>query len=138
MSAAVWSTSQNDIYDFPIGLLIPFFFNHGLLGMEGQYQWNTVKGGSDSYTKKIIENSNFDIHINEEVLEVGETENSVSLTTTKKSYDFDVVILASHADESLRIAKISDEKKKLLEQFTYTKNRAVLHTCWFWRILFFR
>ena len=122
MSAAVWSTSQKDIYDFPIGLLIPFFFNHGLLGMDDQFQWYTVKGGSDTYTKKIIENSNFELHINEEVLEVEESANSVSLKTKKKSYEFDVVILASHADESLRIAKVSDEKKKLLKKFTYTKN----------------
>jgi len=128
MSAAVWSTSQNDIYDFPIGLLIPFFRNHGLLGMDGQFQWYTVKGGSNSYTKKIIENSNFDIHINEEVLEVEESANSVSIKTAKQTYSFDAVILASHADESLKIAKINNEKKKLLEQFTYTKNRAVLHT----------
>jgi len=128
MSAAVWSTSQNDIYDFPIGLLIPFFRNHGLLGMDGQFQWYTVKGGSNSYTKKIIENSNFDIHINEEVLEVEESANSVSIKTAKQTYSFDAVILASHADESLKIAKISDEKRRLLETFSYTRNRAILHT----------
>ena len=128
MSAAVWSASQKDIYDFPIGLLIPFFFNHGLLGMDGHFQWYTVKGGSDSYTKKIVENAGFDIHLNEEVFKVEESTDSVNIKTVKNSYNFDIVILASHADESLRIAQVSEEKKKLLEKFTYTKNRAILHT----------
>ena len=128
MSAAVWSTSQKDIYDFPIGLLLPFFFNHGLLGMNGQYQWFTVKGGSNAYTRKIVDSSDFDIHLNEEVLEVEESESFVGLKTKGKSYEFDAVILASHADESIKIAKISEAKKKLLEKFTYSKNKAVLHT----------
>ena len=54
MSAAVWSTPQKDVHDFPIALLLPFFFNHGLLQANGQYQWYTVKGGSNVYTKKIL------------------------------------------------------------------------------------
>lgn len=128
MSAAVWSTSQDDIYDFPIGLLLPFLFNHGLLGMDDQYQWFTVKGGSNSYTKKIIESSNFKIRKNEEVIEVKESTKGVILKTKKESYQFDYVILSSHADESLKIAKVDNSKKALLKKFTYTKNKGVLHT----------
>lgn len=129
MSAAVWSVPQSEVYNFPISLLLPFFFNHGLLGMSGQHKWYTVKGGSNSYTKKIIENAIYDIHLEEEVISAIERDNKVFLKTLKSEYQFDYVVLASHADESLKIAKeISEEKKELLGFFGYNENIAVLHT----------
>jgi len=129
MSSAVWSTPQTDVYSFPIALLLPFFYNHGLLGLNRQYQWYTVAGGSNTYTKEIIKNGNFDIHLNEPALEAFEKDDKVSLTTNKKEYIFDMVVLASHSDESLQIAKgLSEEKKDILKTFTYNSNIAVLHT----------
>ncbi len=67
MSSAVWSVPQRNVYDFPISLLLPFFYNHGLLGTSGQFQWYTVKGGSDTYIKRIVEKGIFNIHLNEAV-----------------------------------------------------------------------
>lgn len=129
MSSAVWSTPQKDVRAFPIALLLPFFHNHGLLSASGQFQWYTVAGGSNAYIKKIIKNGNFDIHLSEAVLEVEEIEGAVKLKTIKAEYDFDFVILASHADDSLRIAKhISEHKKNILSKYTYNKNLAVLHS----------
>ncbi|QQG52507.1 MAG: FAD-dependent oxidoreductase [Candidatus Falkowbacteria bacterium] len=129
MSSAVWSTPHQSAYDLPISLIIPFFYNHGLLGVNRQFQWYTVKGGSNDYTKKIVENSNFAIHLQEAALEVKESEAGVQLITEKGSYNFDYAILASHSDESLKIAtELSAVKKQLLEKFSYSRNRAVLHT----------
>ncbi|PLX20835.1 NADP transhydrogenase subunit alpha [Candidatus Parcubacteria bacterium] len=129
MSAAVWSTPQEEVYNFPISLLLPFFYNHGLLGMEGQHQWYTVKGGSNTYTKKIVESGKFNIHLNEEVLSAIEGEDKAILNTIKGEYEFDYVVLASHANESLKIAKgMRPEDKELLSSFDYNKNIAILHT----------
>jgi predicted NAD/FAD-binding protein len=129
MSSAVWSTPHQNSYDLPISLIIPFFYNHGLLGVNRQFQWYTVKGGSNDYIKKIVENWNFSINLNEAALEVAESEQGVRLITGKGSYYFDYVILASHSDESLKIATgLSSEKRQLLEKFCYSSNRAVLHT----------
>ena len=129
MSSAVWSMPHKEVYDFPIALLIPFFKNHGLIGIRRHLQWYTVKGGSDSYTGKIVEGSGFDIHLKEPVVSAEETKGKVALKTRKRSYTFDHVILASHADESLRIAKgLPEEKRKMLQAFSYTPNAAVLHT----------
>lgn len=127
MSSAVWSTSYDKVYDLPMGLLIPFFFNHGMLSVSGQYQWYTVKGGSNTYTNKIAKG--LDIRLSEEVLSAEEKKGYVALNTKKDSYKFDYVILASHADESLKIAKSLPEKKKaLLKPYSYSKNKVVLHT----------
>lgn len=129
MTSAVWSTPHEEIYNFPIASLLPFFHNHGLLGLDQQFQWYTVKGGSNSYTKKIIENNNFDIHFNEEVLSAEEFNQKVILKTKKESYEFDFVICSTHADESLKIVKnLPENKKNLLKAFCYNDNKAVLHT----------
>jgi predicted NAD/FAD-binding protein len=129
MSSAVWSTPHHSAYDLPISLIIPFFYNHGLLGVNRQFQWYTVKGGSNEYTKKIVDQGNFNIYLKEAALKVKETINGVQLITEKGSYDFDYVILASHSDESLKLAtELSSEKRQLLEKFSYSSNRAVLHT----------
>ncbi len=129
MSSAVWSTPQKDIYNFPISLLLPFFYNHGLLGLNRQFQWYTVRGGSNDYIKKIIKSHNYDIHLGEEVLDAREEQNEIVLKTIKDEYRFDFVILASHSNESLKIAKnISEEKKNILYKFDYFPNKAVLHT----------
>ncbi|NCT54713.1 NAD(P)-binding protein [Candidatus Falkowbacteria bacterium] len=128
MSSAVWSVPHRNIYDFPISLLLPFFYNHGLLTAGRQFQWFTVKGGSDTYTRKIVEKGNFDIHLNEAVDFVDENDNGAQLITKNNNYNFDYVILATHAPDSLEIFKnMPAEKKKLLEQFAYNNNKAVLH-----------
>jgi predicted NAD/FAD-binding protein len=129
MSSAVWSTPHQSAYDLPISLIIPFFYNHGLLGVNRQFQWYTVKGGSNDYIKKIIKKGNFSIHLNEAASEVKESDRGVQLITKKGIYDFDYVVLACHSDESLKIAAgLALEKRQLLEKFSYSSNRAVLHT----------
>lgn len=129
MSSAIWSVpNMKTVYDFPISLLLPFFYNHWLLWANGQFQWYTVKGWSDTYTKKIVENANFDIHLNEWVISVDQNENGTELKTLKDTYNFDYIILATHSVDSLKIYKnIPEEKKKLLELFLYNNNKAFLH-----------
>lgn len=124
LSSAIWSTP--DTNEFPIGLILPFFYNHGLLSARKLVKWYTVKGGSDTYTRRIAEG--LDIHLNEPVVSVTEG-SSVQLKTARKAYEFDYVILACHSDESLEIAKgLPEAKRELLSKFSYNKNIAVLHT----------
>lgn len=129
MTAAVWSTPHKNILDFPISLLLPFFHNHGLLGLNKQHQWYTVKGGSDTYTKKIVKDNNFDIHLNEPAVEAIEKGEGVYLRTSLNEYNFDYVLLACHSYESLKIASgLSQDKKAILKKFDYNRTKAVLHT----------
>lgn len=131
LSAAVWSTGQikMDAYDFPIDIIIPFFYNHGMLRLWPPVQWYSVVGGSDTYTRRIVERSVFDVRLSEPVLAVSQSDGRAKVRTGKGEYDFDYVILGSHADQSLKLATdLVPEKRELLGQFGYTPNRAVLHT----------
>jgi predicted NAD/FAD-binding protein len=131
LSSAVWSTGQAnaDAYDFPIAIIIPFFYNHGMLKFWPPVQWYSVVGGSDTYTRRIAERGNFDIRLPEPVQAVTESGEKVKVQTAKDTYEFDYAILGSHADESLQMVQgLAPEKRELLSQFGYTKNRAVLHT----------
>lgn len=128
MASAVWSTSHTKTYDFPIKSLIPFFHNHGLLDLSKEYQWYTVKGGSNTYIKKILKTGNFDVHLNSKIDQVYKDGDKVAVVSGSNLYNFDYIIMSSHSDESLNIVKNLDlEEKKLLEAFPYSANKAVLH-----------
>ncbi len=129
MSSAVWSVPQTEIRKFPISLLLPFLYNHGLLGLDTQHQWYTVRGGSDTYIKKIVAASRFDIRLSEAVDEVTERDGQVFVRTAKGEESYDFAVLACHSDQSLKLAtSLSAERRAALQAFAYNKNKAVLHT----------
>lgn len=128
MASAVWSTPHGKTYDFPIKSLIPFFHNHGLLDLSKEYQWYTVRGGSNSYIKEILKKGNFDIRLDSPVEKVYREKDKVIVKTASIIEKFDYVVMSSHSDESLNIVKDLDlEEKKLLGAFPYNDNKAILH-----------
>jgi predicted NAD/FAD-binding protein len=52
MGGSIWSTSVEEMLNFPAITFINFFENHGLLSISNQPQWYTVQGGSKEYIKK--------------------------------------------------------------------------------------
>jgi predicted NAD/FAD-binding protein len=130
MSSAVWSTPTDKMLDFPAKALIRFFLNHGFLGLDTQHQWKTVKRGSQTYKEKIIESFRDRIRLKAGVATVRTVGNWVELTTvTGETHQFDHVIFASHADETLAMLKNPTPlQRELLSQFKYQENVAVLHT----------
>ena len=54
MGAAIWSTSTEQMLDFPIKYFARFFENHGLLNVANRPQWYTIPGGSKEYVKKQV------------------------------------------------------------------------------------
>lgn len=130
MSSAVWSTPHDKMLDFPAKTLIRFFLNHGFLGLDTQHQWKTVQSGSQTYKLKIIEQFKNRIQISNGVKSVEVKGTKVELTTVRgETHEFDHVIFASHADETLGMLKNPTSKQKeLLGNFKYQENIAVLHT----------
>ena len=53
MGAAIWSTSTEQMLDFPIKYFARFFENHGLLNVVNRPQWYTIPGGSKEYVNKL-------------------------------------------------------------------------------------
>ena len=52
MGAAIWSSTESDMADYPAEAFIRFFNNHRLMHAK-RPKWGTVKGGSRRYVAKI-------------------------------------------------------------------------------------
>ncbi len=130
MSSALWSTPTDITLQFPAEALIKFFRNHGLLGLSTQYQWYTVHNGSWQYRDKLIAPFKDRIKLNTKVQWVEKVADKIQVTThTGEKFLFDKVIMAGHADQSLKALHYPSEmQQQLLSVFQYQKNIATLHT----------
>lgn len=129
MTSALWSTPTDITMQFPILALVRFFDNHGFLGLDTQHQWYTVDGGSKEYRKRLIAPFKDKIRQNEPVENVRRTMGRVMVTTSAGTYEFDKVIFACHADQTLEIFENPySEEEILLSKFQYQKNTATLHS----------
>ena len=130
MSSAVWSTPMEQILDFPAVTLIRFFMNHGFLGLDTQHQWYTLDKGSQAYREILIKPFKERITVNRKALKVVRENGKVSIHTSDGSAEtFDRVIIASHGDQALAMLESpTDEEQRLLSNFKYQYNKAVLHT----------
>ena len=142
MVSAIWSTSLEEVQDFPLVFFAQFFDNHGLLDVVNRPQWFTIKGGSKQYVNKLV--TRFvklggSVRINTPVQSVirnpdEDADFKVSLIVknaneTSESLGFDEVIFACHADTALKIlADASSNENEVLSPFRFTQNTAVLHT----------
>lgn len=130
MSSAVWSSPPDIMLDFPAKTLIRFFYNHGFLGLNTQHKWYTVVNGSQAYRNVITEQYKNKIIVNNGVESVTRAGGKINVRTVNgNEYEFDKVIFASHADETLKmLADPTDKEQKLLDCFKYQYNKATLHT----------
>lgn len=131
MSAAVWSAPMEQVLDFPAVTLIRFFKNHGFLGLDTQHQWYTLKNGSQAYREKLIAPFFDRIKINNKVVSVLRLANGkVEVVNWKgERFEFDKVIMASHADETFDMVKEKTAlETNVLSKFLYQLNKAVVHT----------
>ena len=53
MAAAIWSSPERDVLDFPLPTFIRFCHHHGLLQIFDRPQWRTVAGGARTYVERI-------------------------------------------------------------------------------------
>ncbi len=129
LTSALWSTAPGRALEFPAAHAIRFFDNHGMLGF-GRFRWRTVVGGSRTYVDRISERLGPRLHIGLGVRSLVRRPDGVTLLTNEdESRRYDHVVLATHADQALRLlADPSDEERAALGAFGYTENETVLHT----------
>jgi len=130
MTSAIWSTPPDAMLEFPALSLLRFMSNHGLLGIDSQHQWRTVKGGSRTYRNRLIAPFKDRIRCHCPVTGVRRLERGVEIVETSgRRSHFDKVILATHADTSLRLLEdASHEERDVLGSFPYAANTITLHT----------
>ena len=131
MVAAIWSMPFSKAKDMPLKLFINFFINHGLFKLKNRPQWFTVTGRSKNYVAKILPLISGEHYKNYKVKKIIRSENNVRLSigANEDFLDYDAVILACHANESLALlSEPSNTEQKVLSEFQYVTNTAFLHT----------
>ena len=129
MGAAIWSTSMAEMLNYPARSFIDFYANHGLLGFINRSAWRSVTGGSRSYVERMIKDGGFEVLRNIRAERIVRHANYVHITDARgASRPFDHVVIATHADQALKLLDQPDTlETNLLEPFTYQENIAVLH-----------
>ena len=131
MVAAIWSMPFSKAKDMPLKLFLNFFINHGLFKLKDRPQWFTVAGRSKSYVSKILPEISGEYYKNYKVKKIIRSENNVRINIGANDdfVDYDGVVLACHANESLALlAEPSEQEKNILSEFQYVTNNAFLHT----------
>jgi uncharacterized protein len=129
MAAAIWSTPRDRIRDHSAAALAKFFHNHGLLSVRNRPVWHTVSGGSVEYVRRLTAPFADRIRTGCGVAAIRRVSGGVEVrdglgSTTR----FDRVVIAAHADQALAtLTDPSDDERRVLGEFRYQPNRAVLH-----------
>ena len=148
MVSAIWSTSLDEVQDFPLVFFAQFFDNHGLLDVVNRPQWFTIRGGSKQYVNKLVTRfvkAGGTVRVNTPVQSVTrhdgkvsivvgavsreQTDNNVERQSEAQHLIFDEVVFACHADTALKLLQdATTDETEVLRHFHFTKNTAVLHT----------
>lgn len=129
MTAAIWSSGTGVVDRFPLKGLLEFLDNHGLLGIRSHHPWRTVSGGSASYLAPMAQQLGDTIHLGSAVTAVSRDTDGVTLSTANSGpHRFDAVVVATHADQALRLlTDASPQEKELLGEWDYATNERWLH-----------
>lgn len=128
--ACIWSSSLEAMLDHPARQLIDFLDNHGLLNVLRRPLWRTVTGGSRAYVSRLAAPIVGDARVGTPVKRVVRTPFGVMVQDARGGSDaFDQVVLATHADTTLRILgeDATPDEIAVLSAFRYQENLAVLH-----------
>jgi len=139
MIGCIWSCSTVQMLRFPVGTLIRFCHNHGLLQVRERPQWFTVAGGSRQYVAKLAARIGR-VRLSTPVLGIARDLSReagfgaahggrVSVRTREGVEWFDEVVLAAHAPQALAmLTDASTDEQQVLGAIGYQHNEAVLHT----------
>ena len=129
MGAAIWSTPMAGMLGFPARSFINFYANHGMLQFRDRPDWRTVTGGSRQYVNRLVADGGFEVQWGTGVQRVVRHNSYAHIADTRGVVrPFDHVVIATHADQALKMLDEPNElESRLLAKFAYEPNRAVLH-----------
>ena len=131
MVSAIWSMPPYEASQMPLTFFLNFFKNHGLFKLKNRPQWFTVTNRSKTYVNKILSQISGEYYKNYEINKIERNNSGVKVYygSANEFFTYDKVVLASHADESLKmISDPTDSEIKILDNFRYRKNTAVIHS----------
>ena len=131
MVSAIWSMPPYEAGKMPMNFFLKFFQNHGLFKLRNRPQWYTVAHRSKTYVNKVLSKISGEYFKNYKINSIQRVSSGVQVYYggANEFFDYDKVILATHADEALSLIKNpTDQEIKTLSNFDYKKNLAVLHS----------
>lgn len=128
MGAAIWSTPEREMLNYPAQSFFQFFENHRLMHKE-RPKWRTVTGGSQSYVKKAVDGLGSRVRTGIQVEKVSPFGSRCSLLLNNGYTEiFDEVIIAAHSNQALRLVEERFEDQAfLLRSVRYRPNSIWLH-----------
>lgn len=130
MGGAIWSTPPEKMLQYPAASFLRFCDNHGLLHITGKPMWMSVVGGSRTYVHAAAQSFSGEVHTSEPAEKIERTATGVRVHTAQRVRDYDSVVVATHAPETLALlgdGALPDERA-VLSAFTYQPNAIALHT----------
>ncbi len=130
MVSAIWSMPPYEAKQMPLSFFLKFFQNHGLFKLKNRPQWFTVSNRSRTYVDKILSNISGEYYKNYNINKIKRIQSGVQVYYGDKNeyFTYDKVVLATHADQALSMIEAPDEiEKKILSNFKYKTNEAVIH-----------
>jgi len=136
MGAAIWSSGEAHMMDFPVLFFLRFFNNHGLLSVNERPQWRVISGGSQTYVRALLNQlPKGQQHTNTAVESVQRHAQGVTLALRDtlnqetRSFDADHVVLACHSDQALAMLdQASADEQRILGAIPYQNSSVILHT----------
>ena len=131
MVSAIWSMPPYEAKQMPLKFFLKFFQNHGLFNLKNRPQWYTIKNRSRTYVKKILQTISGEYYKNYRINKISRLSNRVKVYYggNNEFFDYDKVVIATHADEALSlITDPTPEEKSILANFKYKNNIATIHT----------
>ena len=130
MVSAIWSMPPNEASQMPLTFFFKFFQNHGLFKLRNRPQWYTVSNRSKTYVGKVLNKISGEYYKNYPINKIKRSESNVMLYygTENEFFNYDKVVIATHADEALSmIENPTNDEKQILSKFNYKENLAYLH-----------
>ncbi len=128
MGAAIWSTPEHRILEYPALSFFQFFDNHRLMHKE-RPKWRTVTGGSRNYVNRVADILGERVRTQSSVAKLHPFGDRIAVVLASGTTElFDDVILACHSDEALQLVERDyDDAAFFLRSVKYRPNTIYLH-----------
>lgn len=125
----VWHLPPAELKKFPARHFLRVLKSNGFIG-GGKVQWRTFVNGSRHYINALAAPFAKKIHMNNGAVSIYRRPHGVEITDKHgKLVMYDMLILACHPDQSLRLLQDPmPQEKEMLSCFPYMQNRSYVHT----------
>jgi uncharacterized protein len=125
----IWSCDMATAGRYPVGALLAFLDNHGLLMAGDATRWRTVTGGSAVYVERVASTLT-EVLRGTPVRSVRRMPDGVQIRdAADRVRHFDRVVIAVHPADALGLlADPTAAEREVLSALAYVSNPAVLHT----------